>query len=125
MAAYSCRLCGMTANITVTPDRVSVWYLRPLDSNSITCACAHPTHSTRANPHTASQRAIDSILRWRLVLRCSFHAVDHQNLCRRSARFEFEPKLRCDACGECRIGNRLLRTAFGVDEALRIAIHHL
>src|SRR5438105_7152821 len=59
MVAYSCNACGITANITVTPDRVRVWYLSPLDSNSITWACAHRAHSRSANPYTASQRAID------------------------------------------------------------------
>src|SRR5437016_1055632 len=38
MMAYSRRWVAMRAKMMVTPDFVSVWYLRPFDSNSITCA---------------------------------------------------------------------------------------
>src|SRR5450631_2683720 len=38
----------------VTPDRVSVWYLRPFDSNSMTWAWPRPIHnSARAQAQTS------------------------------------------------------------------------
>src|ERR1035437_2318891 len=49
MGVYSCRWDGRTAKIRVTPDFVSVWYFRPLDSYSIAWAgaCGHNSVSAR------------------------------------------------------------------------------
>ena len=53
--AYWCRVTGRCVNIMVTPDRVSVWYFRPLDWTSMTWAEAHWQSS--ASPRPAAPRS--------------------------------------------------------------------
>src|SRR5262245_9425365 len=54
---YSCSCIGRWAHMTVTPERVSVWYFSPFDSNAMTWAAAGKMQAT-TNVRTHSSRLI-------------------------------------------------------------------